>query len=191
MTKFALRKEFRDIRSKIPAAYRQQAAQTAAKVFASESILKQSEHIACYLPFKDEFDSSLVIESIWNAKKRCYLPVLQEDGKSLYFVRYVYGDSLRLNQYSILEPAIVTHVISPEALDLVITPLIAFDLQGHRLGTGGGYYDRSFAFMQENVSKKPIMMGLGYAAQQAEEVPHDPWDINLNAVLTEKKFITI
>lgn len=191
MTKLALRKEFRDIRSKIPAAYRLQAAQAAAKLFANEAILKQSENIACYLPFKDEFDSSLVIESVWNAKKHCYLPVLQEDGKSLYFVRYVYGDSLRLNRYSILEPANVTQVISPEALDLVITPLIAFDLQGHRLGTGGGYYDRTFAFIQEHVSNKPIMMGLGFAAQQAQEVPSDPWDINLKAILTEKNMINV
>lgn len=155
-------------------------------------LLSKSQHIACYLPYKDEFDSLPLIEAIWQAKKQCYLPVLtQNDGiNSLIFVRYVYGDALRMNAYSILEPVNVTRQIRPEELNLVITPLIAFDRHGHRLGTGGGYYDRTFAFMHEPVANKPKMIGLGYAAQEAELLLSDPWDIALSGVVTEKEFIS-
>ena len=71
----------------------------------------------------------------------------------------------------------------------MIAPLVAFDLQGHRLGTGGGYYDRTFAFLHELAIRKPDMMGLAYAAQQAPQIPSDPWDITLNSVVTEQSII--
>lgn len=82
-----------------------------------------------------------------------------------------------------------THELQAEDLDIVITPLAAFDLQGHRLGTGGGYYDRTFAFLQKNTVKKPKIIGLAYAEQQAELLPHDQWDIDLDGVVTEKGIV--
>ena len=189
-SKFILRQKFRDIRAQIPVLYRQEAALHAAALFDTLPALKHSLHIACYLAFKDEFNSSPVIEAIWKAKKHCYLPVLTEDdGKSLYFVRYEYGDALRPNRYAILEPVNVSRVIAAEKLDMVVTPLLAFDRHGHRLGTGGGYYDRTFAFMHSTLEKKPSMIGLGYAAQEASQLPDDPWDIKLNGVVTEKEII--
>ena len=160
-------------------------------MFASQSFLNQSQHIACYLPFKDEFDSLLIIEAIWQAKKHCYLPVLAgKDKKSLYFVRYDYGDALHPNSYGILEPINTSRILSVDLLDVVVMPLVAFDMQGHRLGTGGGYYDRTFAFLPDQVNKKTMMIGLGYAAQQAECLPFDPWDIIMAGVVTEQGFIS-
>lgn len=156
-----------------------------------QAIFQQSQRIACYLAFKDEFDSSPIIEAIWQAKKHCYLPVLKDNnGKILDFVKYHYGDALRLNQYGIFEP-VNPSPIEPDKLDLVIAPLIAFDLHGNRLGTGGGYYDRTFAFLRENESNKPTLIGLGYAAQQAKALPSDPWDVVLQGVVTEREFIRI
>ena len=119
------------------------------------------------------------------------MPVISdEDERFIYFVRYVYGDALHLNQYSILEPVKKNQRIKSETLDMVITPFVAFDLHGHRLGTGGGYYDKTFSFLHDQAWTKPLMIGLGYAAQLAHELPTDPWDIKLNGVVTEKKFIS-
>lgn len=129
-------------------------------------------------------DTSPIIQAIWRAKKKCYLPVLTE-GRSLYFVRYDENDTLQPNQFSILEPENTSRKIAPEQLELVILPLVAFDLQGHRLGTGGGYYDRTFAFMHAN-HKKPKLLGLAYSKQQADCIPFDPWDITLAGVVTEQ-----
>lgn len=192
LSKTALRKKGREICSKIPLAQRQQAARAAATLFVNQPLFKRADHIACYLSCKDEFDSSPLIEAIWQAKKKCYVPVLNtEKEKSLYFVRYQYGDALHVNRYSILEPVNTTRKIAPEELELVITPLLAFDIHGHRLGTGGGYYDTTFAFLPTSTGRKPHMIGLAYAAQQMELLPHDPWDILLNGVVTEKKYFAI
>lgn len=190
-SKFKLRKIYRERRAQIPLSYRQEAASSATKLCTENLFFKESDHIACYLPAKDEFDASPLIEAIWQAKKLCYLPVLvKEDEKSLFFVRYQYGDPLHPNRYSILEPVNTTQRISAELLDMTITPLVAFDLFGHRLGTGGGYYDRTFAFLQHTKSQKPKMIGLAYAVQEAKLLPFDPWDVLLDGVVTERSFIS-
>lgn len=203
-SKFELRKKYRGIRAKIPVSYRREAALAAAKLWVNYPLFRQSVHMACYLSVKDEFDSSGVIEAIWQAKKYCYLPVLAKEEDSLFFVRYEFGDALHLNRYSILEPVNRSRTIPASMLDVVITPLIAFDLSGHRLGTGGGYYDRAFAFKRggtanlvhrdsENEAdlKKPHLLGLAYAVQEAKELPFDPWDVLLEGVITERGIINI
>jgi 5-formyltetrahydrofolate cyclo-ligase len=148
-------------------------------------IFKQSEHIACYFSINHEFDSSYIMKSIFEQNKICYLPVLME-GNFLCFIRHNKGDALQKNRYAIPEPVDKTNVIAKEMLDLVITPLIAFDLLGHRLGAGGGFYDRTFQFLRSNPLKKPKLLGLGFNAQQAEMIPTEDWDIKLDGVLTEK-----
>lgn len=189
--KLQLRRHFREIRSQLPAAYRQEAAQAAAGFFTQSAVFQQSMHIACYLPVKSEFDTTPIIEAIWQANKYCYLPVLTDENEnSLVFVRYHRDDALHLNRYSIPEPANLTHTIQPARLDIVVAPLVAFDLRGYRLGTGGGYYDRTFAFLHTQTAKKPLVIGLAYAAQQADDIPNDSWDISLNAVVTENGFIS-
>ena len=67
-------------------------------------------------------------------------------------------------------------------------PLVGFDLNGYRLGMGGGFYDTSLAYLRRRSAwKKPFLMGIAYECQKVETLPRDPWDIPLDAVLTEKK----
>jgi len=184
-----LRKKFREIRREIPLDYRKSAEETAANILLQEEIFLRSKNIACYFSFADEFDAMPIMEMIWQAKKNCYLPVLTPE-KTLKFFSYKKDDALQKNRYSIMEP-VNTKEIQVEELDIVIVPLIAFDLAGNRLGTGGGYYDKTFSFLQNNPGTKPLLIGLGFAAQQAESLLREDWDINLDAVLTEKKFFNI
>lgn len=186
-TKTALRKKFNQIRSAIKPAYREEARLAAAKHFLQLEFLKEKMSIACYLPTKYEFDTKAIIEAIWHIKAHCYLPVLMED-KKLQFALYRYGDKLRKNQFDILEPVNREHLIEPKNLEIVITPLVAFDRDGHRLGTGGGYYDQTFGFLHEGYITKPFFVGLAFAEQQADSLPYDSWDINLDGILTEKGF---
>lgn len=170
--------------------YRTRAAQAAASLLVKHPVFFNSKQIACYFPMNKEFDSHPLITEIFHAKKMCCLPVLIDD--SLQFVHFDKDDELKKNRYGIFEPVNKTRKIEPQQIDLVIAPLIAFDKAGHRLGTGGGYYDRTFAFLNHrNVKKKPFMLGLGFALQEVKELQVDPWDINLDAVLTEKEFILI
>lgn len=190
--KFKLRKQYRDLRQQVTPKVRHEAALLAANHFQNLTDFKNSQCIACYLAVKDEFDSSPIIEIIWNAKKTCYIPILDQKDKDqnfLRFVRYQYGDPLHMNRYGILEPTNISHEINPIELDMVILPLIAFDTKGNRLGTGGGYYDRTFAMLKDNPQQKPFMLGLGYASQQVESIPQDVWDVSLDGVLTEKNFV--
>ena len=137
------------------------------------------------MPFRGELDARPIMQAIWQARKTCYLPILTDEDK-LYFSLYHEKDDLILNRYLIFEPKHHDEKIAVENLDIVVTPLLAFDLQGHRLGTGGGYYDRTFAFLKNKKSRKPIMLGLAYALQQADMLPCDTWDISLDGVITEE-----
>lgn len=134
---------------------------------------------------KQEFMTKPIIEAIWQANKTCYVPILASKN-TLRFVKYTPTDTLHLNHYGILEPAHPAQELPIAALDLVLTPLVAFDHQGHRLGAGGGYYDRTFQDKQS--TDKPHFIGLAYAAQEAAALPADPWDIHLEGVITEKGF---
>jgi len=182
----------RSLRKAIPHQKRILAAEEAVKHLLREPLFEQSERIGCYVASPEEFDCSLIIEAIRQLKKKCYLPIISKSQeKFLEFAEYNKHDELKPNQFQILEP-INTPVISPAALDLVIAPLVGFDSQGNRLGMGAGFYDRTFSFLNININKKketkPILIGLGYQSQQIAELPREPWDVRLQAVLTEKGF---
>lgn len=172
----------------MPEAFRQEAAASAARILISHPVFQASRHIACYHAFKNEFETKPLMEAIWQAGKICYLPILT-DVKALHFVKFNQGDELQLNQYSIPEPVNIHNIIHAERLDLAITPLVAFDKKGNRVGTGGGFYDRTFAFLFNHPHKAPFILGLGYQEQECEDIHADPWDIKLSGVLTESALI--
>lgn len=189
--KIEIRKQLQQKRRAITLIEREQAGVDAAKWFSSHKLFHQSKNIGCYLALKDEFDCAPLIEAIWQAKKNCYLPVLSTtEDLFLDFALYHRSDPLHYNRYKILEPE-NKNIIAPSELDVVIMPLVGFDLQGHRLGMGGGYYDRTFAFLLQKPVKKPVMVGLGYQAQQVDALPHDEWDVSVDGILTEQGFTTI
>jgi 5-formyltetrahydrofolate cyclo-ligase len=150
-------------------------------VFASAS------EISCYLPRPSEFDTTAIIDAVWGAQKNCYVPLLAEgDEKHLHFMRYLPDAVLSLNRYKIYEPETRGEFFPPQRLDLVLMPLFGFDRAGHRLGSGGGYYDRTFAFKKS--AAKPLLIGVAYARQELDQLPHDTWDVPLDGILTETAF---
>lgn len=163
------------------------AAHAAAQIFIDSALFQTAQHIACYHALEKEFSANPLIQIICHAQKKCYLPTLQQD--LLHFVAFQPGDNLRKNRYQILEPETIANKTTAEELDIVFLPLLGFDKYGNRLGMGGGYYDRTFAFVTESKIKKPKLIGLAYASQEVEAIPQEPWDIALDAVLTEKKLI--
>jgi 5-formyltetrahydrofolate cyclo-ligase len=166
------------------------AAHSALHLLVNDSLFLTSQRIACYFAQDNEFDCSPIIESIWQAKKNCFLPVLSDQhNQGLTFAAYHPNDTLCLNRYNIQEPKDKA-ILPAEELDLVFVPLVGFDLQGNRLGMGGGYYDRTFAHLQKKNIKKPYLMGLAFECQYVAEIPEESYDIPLDAVLTEKKLYT-
>lgn len=163
---------------------RQKKGEQAAHRFIQSSLFHSSHHIACYAAGDNEFCSDAIIKHIWKMKKNCYLPVLTE--KILTFVAYREGDHLKKNRYRILEPLAENH-FPIDNIQVVLVPLVAFDLQGNRIGMGAGYYDRTFAFLKKMPERKIRLIGLGYEFQHIEALPHDEWDVPLDGILTEKK----
>ncbi len=187
-SKTALRKIFRHRLASLTPVAREEAAQVVAMLFSQQAFFKTSRHIACYLSLPSEFNVSPLIEMIWQAKKNCYVPALAAEGK-LHFVRYDDGMALHANRYGILEPVQSSEIFPASELDVVVVPLLAFDKAGHRLGTGGGYYDKTFAFLQADSTaphRKPQLIAAACAVQEAKTLPADTWDILLQAAITEK-----
>ncbi len=182
----------RPLRRLVTPKFRRQASLAAAAHFVQTPHFKTQQHFACYMAISEEMDAMPIIEALWKAGKSCYLPVLSEnEDKKLRFALYEEGMELALNRHRVLEPRKATSVLEGPELDVVILPLVAFDLRGDRLGTGGGYYDRTFSFVLERGKEavKPRLLGLGYGLQQVEEVPREAFDVPVGGVITEQGFL--
>lgn len=141
--------------------------------------------IACYLPTYDEVDPSTIIERAWRAKKRVFAPVTDNHGGMKF--RHLTPDTrIERTNFGIWEPA-SGPFIAAQSIDLVITPVVAFDNDRHRIGMGGAYFDRCFAFLKNRRNwYRPKLVGLAFDCQKVEKIAPNPWDIPLYRVFTEK-----
>ena len=183
-----LRKRLREQRRSLSAHERKRFSKQLAKRFAKSSLFRNSNHIAFYIANDGELDLLQLMKIAWRMKKRCYLPILSPPFRRhlLYFGLYNKGDPLVANQYAIPEPK-----VSPRQwrtgrrLNLVLTPLVAFDEHGNRLGMGGGYYDRTFAYLRNHHRwRRPRLVGIAYDFQQVAQLERASWDVPLSAVVT-------
>ena len=143
-----------------------------------------SKTIACYLPMQNEVDTSIIFLRSWRAKKRIFAPVMNSKG-AMTFREIRPNTPLVKNRFGILEPA-AGAIISAKAIDVVITPLVAFDDQCNRIGMGGGYFDRCFAFLKyRHHWLRPKLIGVAFQCQKAKQILPNPWDIRLFRVITE------
>ena len=146
---------------------------------------RSASNIACYFPMRYEVDARAIIERAWCAKKRIFVPVLR-NSQQMLFQEVTPQTQLQKNTMSIWEPQ-DGYVISPRKLDLVITPTVAFDHHGHRIGMGGGYYDRCFSFLRHRRKwLRPKLVGVAFQCQEFEEITPNPWDIRLYRVFSEQ-----
>ena len=145
-----------------------------------------SDSVACYLPAPDEVDPGKVIERAWRMKKRVYAPVVDENFR-MRFVQLTAETALRKNRFGLWEPVSGSQ-ISPRKIDLVITPVVAFDNCRNRIGMGGGYFDRCFAFLNHKKHwLRPKLLGLAFECQRVEKINPSPWDIQLYQIVTERR----
>lgn len=182
----ALRTQLRLQRQHLSVDARQHASHLLCHYILTTPWFTSSRHIAFYLAVDGELDPAPLMEQAWKQHKICYLPVCRtECDPPLAFLPYHPGDPLRPNRYRILEPIGMTHAARSAAdLDVVFTPLLAFDAHGNRLGSGKGYYDRTFAFLAGNTPPpRPQLVGLAYDFQQIPQLDAASWDVPLRRVL--------
>lgn len=151
-------------------------------------LYKRSKNIAAYLAGDGEIDPSLFIRRAWRHNKKVYLPVLAPFASRIYFAPYTPDSKMKLNRFGIPEPdAHPEHWLKPRQMQLILTPLVGFDMMGNRLGMGGGFYDRSLSFTRFRKSAHaPWLMGLAHQLQCVDKLPLQAHDIPMKMIATEQ-----
>ena len=141
---------------------------------------------AGYRPRGGEIDPRPLMARLAEAGVLLALPVAFDRESPLEFRAYQAGDRLEPDAYNIASPTAEAPVVRP---DLVITPLLAFDRKGGRMGQGGGHYDRTLAWLR---AEGPVfVLGLAYAGQEIADIPTEAHDQRLDAILTEKGYTEV
>jgi len=184
--KVRLRREVRAKRVAVPVPEARAAARRAIRRVWSLAVMARASSVAMYLPVGSELDCTPLAIQAWARGRKVFLPVIA--GSRLRFAPFGPGTELRAGRFGILEPAThARHLRDARHLDVIVTPLIAFDERGNRLGTGGGYYDRTLAFLKHRSCKRrPHLVGLAFEIQKLEVVPVEEWDVRLDEVVTDK-----
>ncbi len=178
----------RQRRRSLTSGQQRSAAQQLLRRLARQPLFVRSRHIAFYIANDGEIDPRPLLERALAMGKHCYLPVLARDNTRLEFFRYTPGTSMQRNRYGIAEPSRRGgQRLNTRQLDLVLLPLVAFDARGGRLGMGGGYYDRSFAFKQQSLAHSPYLLGLAHHCQQVDQLTLASWDIPLHAIASDEQ----
>lgn len=137
--------------------------------------------VSGYWPIRDELDIRRLLKGLHEEGVVCALPVVTDRENPLQFRRWRPGDVLEQRAYGLSEPSTAAPEMTPR---IILTPLLAVDPHGNRLGYGGGYYDRTlFELRQEG---PVIAVGICFEAQRIADVPHDRRDQPLDWIVTEK-----
>lgn len=180
----ALRRSYRRQRRALSRADQDSHARAASRHVFESGLLLSGRAFAIYAAADGELDTAPLIDRMLAAHRIVALPVVQTY-RAMDFYRVTQKTPLVQNRYGIPEPnALVARYLAPLAIDIVFAPLVAFDASGHRLGMGGGYYDR---FLNRR-GRRPLIVGLAHALQQADTLPRESWDVPLDAVVTETGF---
>lgn len=177
----ALRREMRMRRRALPAFRRRFATRAIVRHLRALPAYRRAIHVAIYWPADGEPDVRGLAAHARLHGKKLYLPVVGHGG-NMCFRLWPRGATLHRNRYGIPEPVGGRRRVTATRLDLVVVPLVAFDDRGHRLGMGGGYYDRALA----GTRRRPVLAGAAFSFQQAPGVPAQPWDVPLDIIVTER-----
>jgi len=190
MDRKQLRQQIRARRRALPPQQRRRHAERLARTLAGQALFWRARRIALYLPNDGEMDLTPLLHRCVALGKRCYLPVISRIGHNrLWFAEYRPGEKLRANLYGIPEPANAKwRGRSPIGLDLILMPLVGFDERGNRLGMGGGYYDRTLAYLRHRQHwRRPRLLGVAYEFQRLDQLACEAWDVPMHGVITESK----
>lgn len=189
LSRLQLRRHLRAQRRALSPHAQRHAAHGLYKQLAQHPLFRRARQIALYLPNDGEIDPRPLLRAAQKRGKATYLPVLSPWPQSkMVFQRVRVGQPLRKNRFGIYEPQRnYKQQRKVWALDLVLLPLVGFDRHGARLGMGGGFYDRSLAYLSLRKNwHKPTLLGLAHECQLVERVAMASWDVPLQGTVTDK-----
>lgn len=178
-----LRDEARDRRRKFVSDLDPLAHRLAFKVLPSPlaRLIADRDVVALYTAIDEEAPAQRLAHALIAHGKTVALACALDRLGSMEFRHWNPDDPLVAGPFGTSHPAGTSDVLNP---DVIIAPLLAFDAHMGRLGQGGGYYDRAFARHPD-----AMRIGIAWSVQQVDNVPMDPWDLPLDAVLTETSLI--
>jgi 5-formyltetrahydrofolate cyclo-ligase len=171
-----LRKSSREVRASLGEACRQEASLAICQYIGTWSIFQKSKVILVYLPMRAEVNLVPLLEK--HPDKSWLVPRILENG-NMSFHPYDPNRLIR-HQFGMFEPEPSLPLIPAGQVELVLTPGLAYDLHGWRLGYGGGFYDR---FLSEQHAC--ISLGVTYQALVQTDLPHQEYDVPVQFLVTE------
>jgi 5-formyltetrahydrofolate cyclo-ligase len=180
-----LRRELRAARRAMDPERAKQAARAICCRILALPAYRRARRVALFLAFDGEPDLTRLARSAAAQRKQLFVPVLTR--KTMRFARLVPRADLKQNFFGILEPG-SAGIMDPRNLDLVLTPLVAFDSRGTRIGVGRGYYDRAFRFLRHRGGwQRPKLLGVAYELQHVPKLESRAWDVPLWGAVTEAR----
>jgi len=183
-----LRTRLRESRERLGAAER---------IGAAQAVLGSLEHlpeffvdvrVAGYWAVRGEVPLNLVYARTRAREQIYHLPILRDD-TTLGFAPWKNGDAVTINRYGISEPD-ASNAVDANTLELILVPLLGFDRLGNRLGSGAGYYDRTFKFLAgQTRPARPVLVGIGYHFQEVATMAPNPWDVPMDFIATDRELI--
>ena len=152
-------------------------------LFSCEDFLSR-QHILYYLSFGKEVSTDAMIVRSLLLHKKVYVPRIKKNGKEMEIceIKSLETD-FELNNFGIREPSgTCIHTVLPNKIDVVVTPGLAFDCSGGRIGSGGGYFDKLFEDLPDN----SLSIGIAYSFQILGSLHQDSWDKKVQKVITEE-----
>ena len=148
---------------------------------------KNYKIIASFISFKSEISTQFLNEFLLNNGKILCLPIIKNNSETLNFIEYNLKTKLVSGKFGIMQPSDLSKEFFPE---IILTPCLAFDENGFRLGYGGGYYDKTFSYLKK-IKHKFISIAVAFDDQKIDELVHDKYDQKIDYILTEKKLYKV
>ncbi|QXM05333.1 5-formyltetrahydrofolate cyclo-ligase [Crassaminicella indica] len=151
------------------------------------NLYKNAKNIMVYISFRNEVNTSLIIEDLLRSNKNVIIPISIPKTKELILSKLLDPKKeLKEGSYGILEPKEeYIRKVDKELLDLILVPGVAFDKRGYRIGYGGGYYDRFLDKLSTNVPA----IALAFDFQIVDKIPNDAFDYPVDYIITETQLI--
>ncbi|MCS6947713.1 MAG: 5-formyltetrahydrofolate cyclo-ligase [Steroidobacteraceae bacterium] len=182
-----LRRKLRASRAALPAGLRARAAQRVAVHLLRLRSLRPGARVAVYLATGSELPTAPLIAALLRRGCIVAAPRIRSARNAAMDFVVVSSARLRRNALGLLEPRDGPRV-GARWLNVVLLPLLAFDARGARLGSGRGYYDRAFAFRRQRRHwRGPLLLGIGFAAQELPNIELQAHDVRLDGVVTERQ----
>ena len=186
----ALRRKIKAQRETLRGPMRRSAATGVARRFWRLPQARRARALACYAAVRGEMSCKPIIAAAQARGIILCMPVVQAG--RLVFARLARRGRTRRNRFGIPEPLVSRANCRVAAtFDVIVLPLVAFDLSGRRLGTGGGFYDRALqSVARRRWCRRPYLVGIAYDFQCVSHLPDRRWDVPLDAIITDTKLVT-